>query len=752
MNNNDAASYFTDFYCSTPVVTVATATNPVTPDNTTVYKSSLSHSYKVDVVPYITGVETAMRNYLTTSIVDAYTRTSLGNYVVRNNESVSFEGFNLAGAKYQQVAPKPAEGGQAAVAEVLKDFTDGKLATSNISTSGEIVLKVGDLYTINNMNNNNAKGSYTGTVSDSSTYSVLSSYAYNRQPNNRGNNLLTDDIKFDVWQFDADAATPVSGELREPAMKINPKTGKIGFAFVSGPADFSMPDGHDTHANDVSWVPFQHNYATFSNIALCYDNLGYSYAVTTGLDTYPSGAQNTLAGRFTFQTSRWGKGNVTSTNTDTKMNDNYNYLNKLRLEAIGLPGASQCYIKGEYPNSYTMTETRFYSPSIVATTHGNNTSVYLAYYDSVQGQIRFRYGKEVTGTKEDFDNFVDNEGLNSELRSHKTDNNGDNVRKYVFEANTSKFSLIAGVDWQNYGTTQTTSRTRKVGNNYFYDTGYSAQKYVAIDAIQGTEASNDTVVAVWYDGRNCRYAYTTNPTSGDDNGPDGGWIGNEIIFTGGGEHCAIKVGPDGSVHIAANVNGTLKYAYLSSPSAISSYNEANDAVTVDSYAITGEKITLDVGRKAVTANGTTTYYVVPYISYYLNSAKKPAVASLVAPTTTGGTMNYKAKGTDASNNFTGNWEVSIVPAEETLTDLAVDKINVALWKKDVTNGTGQNAVTTKGIITVCTDTYFASTETMESNTVVSGSGYCAGNGTKNPVLGYAVVTNSGTAASLAQKM
>ena len=707
-------------------------------DQEAIDKATKKPTYQVDIVPYITGVTTALKGKLKTSIVDAYTRTTLGHYIVRENETVTFEGYNLAGAEYVKTK------GTGNTADTTVDLTGtngNQLAISNVTASSPIMLKVGSIYTINNMNNNNAKGAFTGTISDTSSYSDLSNYAYNRMPNNKGNNILTDDVYFDVWQFVAKAGEPVSGELREPVVKINPVTGKMGFAFVSGPADFSMPDGHNTHDDDVTYTVFQHNYATFSNVSMCYDELGYSYAIVTGLDTYPNGNTNTFAGRFTFQTSRWG---VSST---TDMNDNYNATNKIRLEAIGLPGDSKCYVKGRYPSSYTMTETRFYSPSIVATNHTSNgnttTSVYLAYYDSVQNQIRFRYGSTVPGSKGNFNNFQDNTGLGNV----QTNSNGDQ-RKYVFEANTNAFSLIAGADWQKYKTAAgTAGYTKKVDDNYFYDTGYGAAKYVAIDAITGTESSKDTIVAVWYDGKDCRYAYTTNPTSGNDNGTEGGWIGNKVIFTDGGEHCNIKVGPDGSVHIVANVDGALKYAYLSSPSA--SYNEETDAVTVDSYAITGEKITLDVGRKAVTTgtgnNATTTYYVVPYISYYLNSAKLPALATLVIPSS--GTMNYKAQGTDASNNFTGNWEISIVPTEETLTDLAVDKINVALWKKTV--GTGNNAVA--GVITGCTDTVFKSYSQEWGRGDNGDNHYFSGNGTQNPAIGYAIITDSGTALSIAQK-
>ena len=63
----------------------------------------------------------------------------------------------------------------------------------------------------------------------------------------------------------------------------------------------------------------------------------------------------------------------------------------------------------------SLTENRFYSPSIVTTVHGTGTSaktaVYLAYYDSVQKQIRFRYNSEVSKDKKGSGNdFVDNLG------------------------------------------------------------------------------------------------------------------------------------------------------------------------------------------------------------------------------------------------------------------------------------------------------------------------------------------------------
>ena len=671
---------------------VYTSQNKSAEDSVSTTSENLSSYYRIDVVPYITGVKTYLGTKLKSSIVDAYSRSALGHYVVSADETaIELTGFNLG---------------------------SNKTVNASSLTSGEYSVSVSEIESLNNKNNDNACGAYEKGITENSTYEEKSVYAYNRQPVEKSNHLLTDNIWFDVWEFDSDAAIPMSGKLSEPVMKINPTNGKIGFAFVSGPADFSMADG-----NGYSYKQYQRNYATFSNVSLAFDDAGNSYGTATGLDTWPNGGDTEIqAGRFTFMTSRWGIG-------DLSMDDNYNAKNKIRFEAIGLPGSKKCYVKGTYPDTYTMTETRFASPSLAVASHGSNTSVYLAYYDDVQGQIRFRYGSVCPDPKADFDNFVDNSGFGDLKGGYKR----------VFESYTSNFSLIAGADWQKYKTSSdaangyTKQVVSKDGSNWFYDTGYNAGQYVAIDVIAGSYASNDKVVAVWYDGTDCWLGLNTNPASGKDNGVENGWSCKKI-FSDGGEYCTVKTGPDGSIHIAANVDGSLKYAYIKNTSSIDSYNEETDSVTVDSFTITGEQINIDVGRKL---NAQGKYVVVPYISYYLNSAKLPAVASLVIPDN--GTMDYTAQGTTVKNVFTGKWEVSPVPTPSTMSGGANDKVNVGLWKKTVG--------TVKGVIVKSSDMNSTTKGSNDSNTT---SGNCYGNGTANPVLGYAIKTSSGTAIETAQ--
>lgn len=691
-------------------------------------------SYQMDIVPYVTKVSTALRSKLKSSIKDTYSRTALGHYIARSTENITIEGFNLG-----STTVKPKYG------TTELSYTDGlvTLPASSLSTSGAVSLTVGDVETLNNMNNNNAKGAYANVITENSLYAEKKKYAYNRTPNQTSNNLLTDDLVVDVWEFNSEAAIPESGELREPVMRINPVSGKVGLAFVSGPAHFAMANGDPNNLDYSSYKTWQRNYATYNNVSFTYDALGYSHATGTGLDTNPSSVH---AGKFTYFYSKWGP-----SGTDNQ-NGNYNGNNAMRLEGIGIPNKTytdptseeevQLLVNGFVPSDHSLSETRFNSPSIATTVHGSGTSVttavYLAYFDSIQRQIRFRYNSNLTGSagkKAANDDFRDNEGI-----GYNTD--GGTYK----ESYTSRFSLIAGVDYQQGEVTTKDGKTCLTG----YDTGYKAGKYVSIDAIAGTASANDVVVAVWYDGTDCWYAYNTAPTSGKDNGAAGGWAGHKKIFSEGGEHCAIKVDPNNGIHIAAYVDGGLRYAYLSDYTKSADYSESNDSVIVDSFTVVGERITIDAGQVPVKVGENTTYVVVPYISYFNGTSRLPSVAKLVVPEN--GVMNYKAQGTgtsDGNDIFTGNWEVSLVPSPKTLTVMYYDKINIGLWKLNKT----VDAATVKGVIVNSNDSDFSGTvknKTSANNTAGKSEGHIYGNGTANPILGYAIDSDIGTCFETAQ--
>ena len=584
--------------------------------------------YKVDVVPYITEVETSL-SILKKKNPSVYTRTALGHYSVASNEEVTINGFNL------------------------DNYT---VSISTISSSREFAVKVNNVESLNNKNRNDARGSYekVNTVS-TGDYLVYSNY-YNRQPNNDNNNLLTDDIYFDIWQFDSEAIKPISGGVDQPVMKIDPKTGAIGMAFANGALYFSM--GGTVSSETYSSQYWMGSYDFFTSVGFAYDDLGYSYGSAAGGDCNSSEGD-----AYCFVTSRWGIG-------AQGQRGSYDGKNTLRLERISHKDSS---------GNITINKQRVKSPSFVTSVHDTNyTNVYLAYYDDTNDEVRFKAGGTNSTSKGEFGMFFDS------AKSSAGTTRDDNVQ-YV--------NLLAGGA-----------------------TGRNAGEYVSLGVKPGTAYDNDVVVAVWYDSVNrcLKYAYNTNPLNSEKGSTSGSkWIGLETVFTddmkNAGEYCQVIVDKDGGIHIAAYdpLNLNLVYAYKSA------YNATGfQTCIVDGNGVVGANLTLDVAK----VNGVWT----PYIGYYATSCVKPKLAYKIS-------SGNAVSGT-IDDMLTGAWECAVVPTSSyiTLGSQGNNKMNVGVWK-DVSTWELKNSIT----------------GTKKSNH--SGSGYSStcndtvwGNGTKNPVMGYAI--------------
>ncbi|MCR5285171.1 MAG: hypothetical protein K6D95_06215 [Treponema sp.] len=625
--------------------TAATASAPDTSDGAYIVTDGTTHvpSYQMDVVPYIMGVKTSLST-LKKNNPSVYDRTALGHYPVAADETVSFTGFNLGSSTSVDI--------------------------STLTKSGSYDFTVNGIKSVNNINNNNAKGSYEGEISVDGSYAVLSVYAYNRQPNNDNNNRLDDDIVFDIWEFNSQAARPISGLISDPVMKINPATGVIGFAFTNGPLYFSMPGTVSSATEnriakgENSYAYWQGSYDFMSSIAFTYDSDGHTYGVAAGGDI-----NSTQADRFSFMTDRWGlSGQATG--------GSYDGSNALRLEAIAQYGDSSLSNTG----TLNFDKNRVKSPSIVTSRKNttNATNIYMAYFDDLNEEIRFRYGnlKDTQTTKANFNNFND-------AYRNKTMSSGDNLNNGKYS--TTYCQIIAD-----------SAGTATLGQ---------AGEYVAIDVVSSN--SKDVVVLVWYDSYegNLMYAYNNNPTAATTGKNKTNWAGVKTIFTGAGEYCQIKADGNGGIHIAAydGTNGDVRYAYLSKFD--SDYDEEDNSCVVDSYAIIGQNLTIDV---VLDSDGTTP---IPYIGYYGLSSARPKVAYKIASGINSGSDSI-------TDSYTGNWEVSLIP---TASRVPQDRINVALWK------TSEGKKTSVDSATSTAGQYF---------------GTCYGNGTSNPVLGYQIKESS----------
>ena len=608
-------------------------------DDASIDKSDVVYNkpvYRMDVVPYITKILTKLSS-LKKNNPSVYARTALGHYSVASDEIITISGFNLA------------EGNS----DVTKSI-------SEITTSGEFSITVSGIKTLNNKNNNDGRGSYKEeTSSESDDYSNYKNY-YNRQPNNDNNNFLTDDIILDIWQINSKAAAPVSGMIEQPVMKINPVSGMVGFAFVNGPLYFSM--GGEESNTEYSAQYWMGSYDFFTSVGFAYDKLGYSYGCAAGGDI-----NSIAADKFQFMTSRWGRAKI-------DQDGSYSNKNSLIMESIGQKDGNGVRI---------FDKQRIKSPSFATAVHGNSTNLYLAYYDNINDEIRFKYGKTDSSKKTEFGSFKDYD-----------------LSRDVYVYRHGCVSMIAGSN-----------------------TGRNAGEYVSIAVVSKEEtAVDDVVVAVWYDAtdRCLRYSYNTTPTVDRNANTDAaGWSTPETVFTGdmenAGEWCQVMVDKSGGIHIAAYdpISLDLVYAYKSKYQA-----SVFETCIVDGYGVVGSNLTLDVAKNA---GGKW----IPYIGYYATSCVKPKVAYLVD------TASNAPAGT-IEDEVTKAWEISVIPTTNTipLGSQGNNKMNVGVWK-DKDSWQIKNSVT------------------GDNTGSHSGHSYGAtcwdkvyGNGTANPIVGYAIKSAS----------
>ncbi len=771
---NAEKNYYIDASCQNTVASVQAASDSDVSDRAMVYKrEALTTYYKMDIVPYITGITTTLSD-LKGNNPSVYSRTSQGHYPIRNNESITLVGFNLSADKDSVEYP----------AYLVETWTSGE---RNFSIQG--------MKALNNLNDNDARGSYTGVVNlatnPTGVKSIYQNY-YNRQPNGDNNNLLTDDIVLDVWEFKDVGISQTSGYITEPIMKVNPKNGMLSFGFNSGPADYCMANGQKNSYQ--TWVG---NYARFITSGFTVDENGNTHGITVGLDTNPGNEM--AAGRMTYMTNLWGPSELST-------NGNYNGRNTSRIDTIGAP-------KGIY-NGITFggaifIEDRFSSPSLATTVHDGSTYVYLAYYDDLNSEIRFKYGDVSTATIDTslVDTYND-DGTVKYYNGYKTTNwkgevTGQYNRGYSFgqfqdqtkyyrykewTEEVGEWQYISG-NWQwvpeqewNASKNQwvTKTRTRKeyvpveikehtswdtnlVSNKDTLNAYYTANSkeasfdpdrhgdyysiiagpgkaaragnYVSIDVIKGSTVADDIVVATWYDtsANKWWYSYKVNPCTDYDMSSttgNGHWASPIALKSAAGQNCQIAVDPKGGIHIASydSSKADLVYAYLSS------YDDTTpQVVTVDAYAFTGTNLRIDT---AVSEDGN---YVVPYIGYYMSSVLKPKMAYLPGIISASESKSVREAvtipaGADSSEAVTGKWECAILPTTSTYADnYSYSYVNIGLWK---------DASTGKAKAWSGTDVSYTNLVGLDK----SNTSTVYGNSTTNPVMSYA--TRIGTRGHL----
>ena len=697
----------TQLSTNTPEAATVTSETP----SKTKLDAKVNHvpTYQMDIVPYITKVYTGLAKNKKTNW-SVYNRTALGHYPVQSVVSNIADGFEMKTTTSETVILYGfnINHSSATITSGTKTFTVNGAGTLKIDndtagqlkfnvaqlSSGELNLTVQGKKILNNINNNDAKG-------DASEQGTAYVNWYNRQGNGDTNNLQTDDIVFDVWEFNDRAAVPINGLATGITMKVNQKTGMLNYAFANGGLYYSMGGNTDktrSYKNDsYSSIYWAGDWDTFAGpcVGFHVDDQGYTYSVVTGGDTNNSGHVD----KYAFYTSRWGKGTLGTGGT-------YGGGNSLRLEHIALKTGDTTY-------DYSLMKYRFLSSEFASTVNDDNTNLYMVYYDALTNQIRFRAGTFSGTNKQSVGGFQD-EATESTPSWYATENcqiiaNGKDGA--TFKTGNNANNTVAGI------------------------TGRGAGQYVDVAVVKNS-SGKDVVCVVWFDAEdnNCKFSYTTNPienwdTTHKGNTTAAGWSNPKTIFEEGGEYCHIVADKNNHLHIAAYAgNGDVKYAYLDT------YSSTATTCTVDASGAVGEHLTLDV---AVSSNGNS----IPYIGYYTSAIKMPKYAYLVDKATG---FNQTAAGVDDDERFTGAWEVAVVPSPNRMTTNREDKVNVGVWK---------NA----GVLT---DSKIGAADNRTIGTSSRGGtldGYSStnwsktfGNGTSNGVLGYQISTATGSCLETAQ--
>ncbi|WP_253729305.1 hypothetical protein [Treponema sp. OMZ 857] len=550
----------------------------------------------VNVVPYISGITTALSE-LGSNEPDLYARTALGRYPVKDGETIKVHGFNLTGAACTvggvSCGTLSADGSSWTL--TLPKFVS---ATNKGAVSGKLEVNVGSIAAINNTNNNDKP--------------------YNKGAKTASNDKLTDDVELDVWQFNSEAVKSKDGSVAYPMMKIHPdaeNNGRIGFAFANGTGWFSMA------SNSTSYTIFQMNWDLYQNVGFAYGPDGKSYGIASGTDVNTDNNPDTCGLATFFEVNPNGSYN--------NANANYNGVGGVAFESIGLGDGN-------------INKNRIQSPAIAA---GQN--VYIAYYDLLKKQLRFRTKNKIVN-------------IPGTLKNPK-DSNASNYQIVVSGSSTPFVAL--GVVSE-------------------FDTA-------------GTATSDKAVVLAYYDGapRKLKLKYKTalDVTTA--------WTDNDSVNFSGGQDVQLAVDRSGGIHLAYTTSsGDLAYAYSAS------YSGTFTEYIVDSYSLTGSRLTIDVANDI---NGKP----IPYIGYFMQGGGVPKLAYLKD----GAVLEAGAK----NDYYTGNWEVSVVPTPKAYdTYAAGNKVNVGVWKKK-------------------TDGKLTEGKTGSSSSGTE-NGNVYGNGTSNPVLGYVI--------------
>lgn len=750
------------------------------------YSTGTTNYYKMDVVPYVTEIVTNLSSYSLDN-PSVYARSSVGSYPVYEGEEIEIKGYNLG----QGNASVTING------KTVKLDSGNKMKVDSSVSSGTVSVSVEGISAVNNLNKNDAIGSYSGSASDNDYANC-----YNRQPNGVNNNLLTDDLSLDVWNFKT-AASPIGSSANYVHMKVGPylsgdstNSGRIGFSFKNAIGYFNMPgqksgnsytvtnNSVDLYVNSsldyiaihhwgnsdknktevpislgsaVSYKGGSYYHISFSSSDLDITSSGDTtlqflltkevgkYTNQTGncmitsvgcyvIDSVPSGTisptteyRTSTVGNKVFSQTRFGtnfggfnhntfafdKNGYTygaaqcpDTSGQAGMSANFQFFSRgvsdessdyhgLNFNYFNVTNGRRIENTSYYKNSIVYTdENRVQNPEMATYVSDSTSYVYLAYYDHGLDMIKFRVGSVGSSANsiglglQDLDKFTSNR--HSENDANKICDSNKNL----------KDSLDSTYEGDQ-------------GNAYKYVTKIAnrgASPYVAVGALP----TDGTAVVVWYD-KNEQALKMKSAAFSSVKSDSVSWTAPSTISTIGGKYVSMATDEAGGIHLAylSNSGANLYYTYMSSVSA------TPVTMLVDAYQDVGDRCMITVGRES------TSKPWIPYISYKSNYASHTKIAYPVFASDASSSTLPSAGIVDGTEKYAGAWNVSLVPD----TNLSIDDTVSVGVNKDWASNSGVMYVFPTGETQKASDT---GVYALCDATIVYG------NGTKNPVMGYAI--------------
>lgn len=563
--------------------------------------SATDVSLQVDVVPYISSLTTS----ITTSFSNEFARSASGKYSVAINsdlssfETISISGFNL----YPTMETDSGD------SDVRISIDPDALDEGIKAGKGLTYIVTGSNYTSVDVNLNIVGGS---NLSGSGYLTVITNFIpsinnINDDSENSEadyiNPTLGDDRFLSVWDLRL-----LRNEFSLAANAVYPSMSMNGdnpeFSYENNAQGWGIA----AYFDGTTEKKIYENWDLFTFTAIDHNSDGnqsliYDINVVNGnYGNYNSGNYGGILTSYYYDVP-----NTSWNSWSYRFNDNQAWLENLVDEDLLTTAVLDRY---QYPDIFTIGSTE-------------ETTVFYSVYDELKDKIIFRsYQVGTDNTLADVSGGrINDSGTALYTSLEQYENNGS-------------FPEYDGGDYR-FASNNNSGKTPD-GQQLIDDTNTS--KFTAVAATE----DGSTAVIAYYDETGTgkvRLKYNNTPKV------ELGWVDLGVIDSGtGGEYIDMKIDSNDHIHIAYydNNNGDLRYIYIPVTSFSSGSIGTPQKYNVDGYFDVGEKLTLELDSSNT-----------PYIAYKgVNRSGKVAWLNGVL-----------SDGANSSNQFTGSWEVMIVPTE-----------------------------------------------------------------------------------------